>query len=99
MNAQRPEVVSELYPKQSLRYLSRVSHERVNLNPRAIAQAFRSLVTNNGLDPNALSTLAKAKELAQRIELLESVQAVLPYKEPIFGYVVQWISEVGGKVH
>lgn len=94
MNAWSPEVVSELYPRQSLGYLSRVSQDRVNLNPPAVAEAFRSLMTNELLDPNALSTLAKAKELSQSIEL---PGPVLPYKEPIFGYVVQWVSEVGEK--
>ena len=94
MNAWNPEVVSELYPKQSLGYISRVSDERFNLNPPAIAQAIRSLVASEGLDPNAPSTLAKAKELASRIKL---PKPLLPFREPIFGYIVQWISEVGDK--
>ncbi len=94
MNAWNPEVVSDLYPKQSLGYISRASDDRVNLNPPDVAQAIRSLVASEGLDPNAPSTLAKAKELAPR---MKSPGNALPYKEPIFGYVVQWISEMGDK--
>ena len=92
MNAWNPKVVHDLFPKQALGYISRVSKKRVNLNTPSVAQAIRSLVEKDGLDPNSPATLEQAKEMAPHVKLPEPL---LPYKEPIFGYIVQWISEVG----
>jgi hypothetical protein len=59
----------------------------VNSNSTAVGSAFRTLV-KEGADPDAPATLHSAREIA-------GPPAKSTFSYPDFGYVVQWVSEVG----
>ncbi|KAJ7838769.1 hypothetical protein B0H14DRAFT_3109577 [Mycena olivaceomarginata] len=83
------EEVHALYPTQVLGFLSTVPEdERVNVNGTPVGVALRTLVKQEGADPDAPETLRRARELAGPPEKRA-------YTRPDFGYVVQWVSEVG----
>ncbi|KAJ7808545.1 hypothetical protein B0H14DRAFT_3482233 [Mycena olivaceomarginata] len=88
MNSWNSEEVHTLYPAQSLGFLSSVDKDGcVNANSRAVGSAFRTLV-KEGADPDAPATLHSAREIARP-------PAKSTFSYPDFGYVVQWVSEVG----
>ncbi|KAF7337799.1 Ldi domain-containing protein [Mycena sanguinolenta] len=88
MNAWNSEEVHALYSAQALGFLSSVPDEgRVNVNSTAVAQAFRVLV-KDGADPNAPTTISKARKMAGPAQKRA-------FSQPNFGYVAQWVSEVG----
>lgn len=76
------------------RFLSRVEPDRVELNSFAVAQTIRQLVETEGLDPDSPSTITKAKQI---VKSKATAQRGSPWHTPTFGYVVQWVSEVGNK--
>ncbi|KAJ7146380.1 hypothetical protein C8R44DRAFT_13492 [Mycena epipterygia] len=89
MNAWNSEEVHALYPAQSLGFLSKVSEDgRINLNGSAVGQAIRSLVKEEGADPDAPATIEKARRIAPPRQ-----KGGVSWPE--FGYVAQWVSEVG----
>ncbi|KAJ7511830.1 hypothetical protein B0H11DRAFT_1953193 [Mycena galericulata] len=86
MNVWNSEEVHALYPTHALGFLTKVLEDgRINLNSPNVALAFRTLVREEGADPDAASTLEKARKLAAPERKLQ---------RPEFGYVVQWVSEV-----
>ncbi|KAJ6520488.1 hypothetical protein C8R45DRAFT_62081 [Mycena sanguinolenta] len=88
MNAWNSEEVHALYPTQALGFISSVPDQgRINVNGTTVAQAFRALV-KEGADPNAPTTIQKAREMAGPAEKRA-------FSRPEFGYVAQWVSEVG----
>ncbi|KAJ7361291.1 hypothetical protein DFH08DRAFT_951873 [Mycena albidolilacea] len=88
MNSWSSEEIHALYPAQSLGVLSSADKDgRVNANSRAVGSAFRTLV-KEGADPDAPATLHSAREIA-------GPPAKSTFSYPDFGYVVQWVSEVG----
>ncbi|KAJ7819912.1 hypothetical protein B0H14DRAFT_3736499 [Mycena olivaceomarginata] len=89
MNAWNSEEVHALYPTQILGFLSTVPEDgRVNVNSTPVGVALRTLVKQECADPDAPETLRRARELAGPPEKRA-------YTRPDFGYVVQWVSEVG----
>ncbi|KAJ7686847.1 hypothetical protein B0H17DRAFT_940077 [Mycena rosella] len=89
MNSWNSEEVHALYPSQALGFLSKLPEDgRVNLNGPAVGRAIRALVAQEGADPDAPATIEKARATAGP-----------PRKGGIalaeFGYVAQWVSEVG----
>jgi hypothetical protein len=90
MNAWNPDVPN-MYPSQSLGFLSRVAPDRININPTNVALTLRKLVKDEGCDASDPSVLARARDI---------VSASPPSKpsrltKPTFGYVAMWLSEVG----
>ncbi|KAJ7238510.1 hypothetical protein B0H12DRAFT_1137398 [Mycena haematopus] len=88
MNAWNSEEVHALYSAQTLGFLSSVPDEgRVNVNSAAVGQALRALV-KEGADPDSSTTLRRAREAA-------GPAAKRAFSRPDFGYIAQWVSEVG----
>ncbi|KAK7063657.1 Ldi domain-containing protein [Favolaschia claudopus] len=88
MNAWNSEQVQALYPKMALGFLSKIPGEnRVNVHGPGIGQAIRSLVREQGADPDSPETLRKAREIAGPPETGRW--------RAEFGYICQWVSEVG----
>ncbi|KAF2637715.1 hypothetical protein P280DRAFT_492136 [Massarina eburnea CBS 473.64] len=81
--------VKSLYPATGQGFLQRMS-DRINLNPQPVANKIRELVQSEDLDPNAVDTLERARKMVQGQPLLRK-----PFLSPTFGYVAQWMSEVG----
>ena len=94
MNSWNPSVAHATFDTQAPGFLSRIEPDRVELNSFPVAQTIRHLIKTEGVDPDSLSTIAKAKQI---VESNSSAQQKIPWNTPIFGYVVQWVSEVGNK--
>lgn len=91
MNSWNREQVRGLYESQALGFIHQISPTRVNLNPPPLAHIIRSLVASDPtLDPHSPETLAKARAL-----LPPPKPSRMKYTLPMFGYVAQWVSEVG----
>lgn len=93
MNSWNSAEVHASYPSQSLGFFTQVSEDRVNLNDPAVGFAIRGLVEKENADPQALSTVEKARAIVAAIPASEKPQA--PYPTPEFGFMAQWVSEVG----
>ena len=65
MNSWNPSVAHSTFDSQALGYLSRVQPDRVELNSPPVAQAIRHLVRTEGLDPDSLSTITKARKTVE----------------------------------
>ena len=94
MNSWNPSVAHSTFDILAPGFLSRVEPDRVELNSFALAQAIRQLVQTEGSDPDSPSTITKAKQI---VASNESSQRGSPWNTPTFGYVTQWVSEVGNK--
>lgn len=98
MNSWNSEAVYDSYPGQSLGYLVTLppdpeqpcSKSTTVLNPTYVAEAFRNLVESKGADPHSVETLREARKAPWQPQI-----PGLPYKQPDFGYVVEWLSELG----
>lgn len=84
------DLVHSMYPSAGYGYLQRVD-DRLNLNPQTVANKIRALIKDDGADPNAKSTLTRARELTA-----DSPLTTKPYMSPTFGYLALWISEIAG---
>ncbi|KAJ7053981.1 hypothetical protein C8F01DRAFT_1064442 [Mycena amicta] len=91
MNAWNPDQVKSLFPKQAMGYISPPSPEGlVNVRSTPVAKSIRQLVQDEGVDANDPSTLQRASEIVSSAPTRPN-RGLVP---PIFGYVVQWASEV-----
>ncbi|KAK7063673.1 Ldi domain-containing protein [Favolaschia claudopus] len=87
MNSWNSEEVHALYPRQAVGFMNTKPHDgRVNVHSAPLAQAIRTLIREEDADPNAPATLSKAREMSK------DVPKFFPAE---FGYVSQWVSEVG----
>jgi len=93
MNSWNPKQVRETYGSQALGFLTRVSPDRVNLNQTVLAHTFRQLVNVEKQDPEDPQTLIHAKEIVAALPPKPSGG----YHSPVFGYVAQWLSEIGSQ--
>jgi Linalool dehydratase/isomerase len=91
MNSWNSEQVHSSYSSQSLGFLTRVSPTRVNINPPLLANTIRDLVHSGNLNPNDPSTLKRAKDIVAALP--PKPQSL--FQQPTFGYVAQWVSELG----
>ncbi|MCJ1237820.1 hypothetical protein MMC14_005807 [Varicellaria rhodocarpa] len=91
MNSWNSAQVKELFPSQSLGSFTRLSPTCINPNTAPIASATRSLVASEGLDPCDPQTHQQALEKLSK----ESQPPVIPFTKHAFGYVAQWLSELG----
>jgi hypothetical protein len=83
------DLVKSMYHTAGVGYLQRIEN-RVNLNPQVVAHKIRELVQTEGADPHSPSTRATAMEACNGQKPYQK-----PYMSPTFGYVSQWLSEVG----
>ncbi|KAF4536480.1 uncharacterized protein LTHEOB_2241 [Lasiodiplodia theobromae] len=91
MNSWNSDFVHSLFPAQSLGFLTHAPGGRINLNNEKVAQAIRKLTKSEDVDPYAWDTLEKARKIAAHTEN----KPAGPFPQPLFGYVAQWVSEVG----
>ena len=84
------DMVQSMYPATTHGYLSRVG-DRLNLNPQTVANKVRSLVKEEGADPNSPDTLARARDLTAG-----QAPVTKMYYSPTFGYLAQYLSEIAG---
>lgn len=92
MNAWNPDFCRRLYDTQTIGFLSYFEDGRVDLNPPPVAEAIRGMVGSHGADPKAELTRQKAFDaVASQAEQPRKI----PYLRPTFGYVAQWVSELG----
>ncbi|KAF8476495.1 hypothetical protein JB92DRAFT_2822993 [Gautieria morchelliformis] len=82
----------KMYPTQSLGFITRVDPDRINVNTADVAFTLRRLAKEENCDVNDLAVLARARDIASLSPLPASPSP--PFPLPIFGYVVQWVSEV-----
>jgi Linalool dehydratase/isomerase len=91
MNSWNSKQVHSSYPCQSLGFLTRVSPTSVNVNPPSLAHTIRDLVGTENLDPNDPATLKRGKDIVAKLP----PKPQSPFQQPTFGYVCQWVSEIG----
>jgi len=100
MNAWRPEFVRSGYEKQAFGYITNIDGQ-VRLHPPAVGNAIRELVAKEDQDdassspppPPTAALLAQAVEMAKAAA--STAKSKMAYTKPTFGYVVQWLSELG----
>ncbi|KAJ6452522.1 hypothetical protein C8R47DRAFT_1083724 [Mycena vitilis] len=61
---------------------------RINVNSNTMGHTIRALVKQDGADPHAPETIRKAREIAGPAKKSD-------ISRPDFGFVAQWVSEVG----
>lgn len=89
MNAWNSEFVHAGYEMQSMGYITNVDG-KVRLQIPAVASEIKRLGREEGAEFNAQETIRKAIKTAK-----ENTGSKFPYNQPTFGYVVQWLSELG----
>jgi hypothetical protein len=60
------------------------------VNDEKVAKIIRELTKSEGVDPQAWSTKERAQHLAKELEEAPG----MPFAQPVYGYVAQWVSEV-----
>lgn len=85
------DVVKSVYEATGRGFLHRVD-DRINVHPMFVAHNIRKMVAEEGADPQSPEVVAKAREQAAG-----KPSSHMAYQSPTFGYVSQWISEVGSK--
>lgn len=93
MNAWNPTVADQTFQAQSLGFLTRVEHDRISINRGKVAFAIRELAENEGVDPYALSTMQRARDIAA--ENPPTAEQQDPFPRPMFGYILMSMSELG----
>jgi hypothetical protein len=89
MNTWNSNLVKSLYEKQSLGFIT-VIDGQVRLHDPVVAGIYRDLIGADNFPPHDAAILAKAREMAKSVP-----PAKFPYSQPTFGYVAQWLSEMG----
>jgi hypothetical protein len=89
MNTWNPELVNSNFDRQALGYITNIDG-KVELQHAITAQEIRRLVNEEGASPTSRETMYKALE-----QVKNRPKKGFPYKQPTFGYTVQWLSELG----
>ncbi|GJC89183.1 linalool dehydratase/isomerase [Colletotrichum liriopes] len=98
MNAWNSTFVRSHFDEQSLGFVTNTEGE-VRLNQPSVGAEFRKLVKSHGASPTSRKTLEEARQNAKDAMQLESAKENnFPYAKPMFGYIVQWLSELGKDV-
>lgn len=84
------DMVQRLYPSIGDGFIHRMD-DRFNVNPPAVANEIRRIVRAENADPNSDSTVSRAREATK-----DAKGSWIPYLSPVFGYLSQWLSEIGG---
>jgi hypothetical protein len=91
MNTWNSDKVKSLYDSQAYGFITTIDGE-VQLHEERIAGEYRKLVDEENADKNDAAVLAKA-----RVNAAALGPSKFPFTRPTFGYVVQWLSELGKK--
>ncbi|CVK85022.1 uncharacterized protein FMAN_01944 [Fusarium mangiferae] len=93
MNTWNSDVVKSLYDKQSLGFIT-VIDGQVRLHDPVVAGIYRDLMDDaDKISPHNAAILAQAQRMAKSVAPIK-----FPYSQPTFGYVIQWLSEMGRTV-
>lgn len=95
MHSWNPDIVQNLYEKQSFGFITHTTSGDTNLQPPIVAKYIRELSAEEPSTPEA-QLLPKAVSKA-KAEMAASKGPGFPYNKPAFGYVTQWLSELGQK--
>lgn len=96
MHSWNPALVEALYERQILGFITKTSGQ-FNLQPPIVAKHYRAILANHTHEDETaddLDILSKAVALAKK-EIEARTGPPFPYNKPCFGYVVQWLSELG----
>ncbi|KAJ0321879.1 hypothetical protein COL5a_009063 [Colletotrichum fioriniae] len=93
MNSWNGSVVRSHYDDQALGYVTKTEGGDIRLNPPTVGNEFRKLVKEDGAAPDSRETLQRAVRNAKEAEA--GKKGGFPYTKPMFGYTVQWLSELG----
>jgi hypothetical protein len=94
MNTWNPDLVSSLYEKQAQGFITNISGQ-VRLQPPIVANNFRKIKAEAS-SATEKDILTKAVSLAkEQIADPSAKKPPFPYTKPTFGYVVEWLSELG----
>lgn len=91
MNTWNSESVKSLYDQQVYGFITSIDGE-VQLHEDCIAEEYRKLVDTENADKNDAAVLARARANAAALPPSKFL-----FSRPTFGYVVQWLSELGKK--
>lgn len=91
MNTWNSDIVKSLYDQQVYGFITNIDGE-VQLHEDRIAEEYRKLVETENADKNDAAVLARARETAAALPPSKFL-----FSRPTFGYVVQWLSELGKK--
>ncbi|WYZ44936.1 hypothetical protein EsH8_VIII_000252 [Colletotrichum jinshuiense] len=98
MNAWNSTFVRSHFDEQSLGFVTNTEGE-VRLNQPSVGAEFRKLVKDHGASSTSRKTLETARQNAKDAMQSESANNKnFPYTKPTFGYIVQWLSELGKDV-
>jgi hypothetical protein len=92
MNAWNHDLVTSLYPKQIPGFVTNING-RVRLQPPIVANHYRKLTAQSPSTSDA-ENLSQAIALA-KADIAAKPAPPFPYTKPSFGYVTQWLSELG----
>ncbi|TVY78925.1 Linalool dehydratase/isomerase [Fusarium oxysporum f. sp. cubense] len=92
MNTWNSDLVKSLYDKQSLGFIT-VIDGQVRLHDPVVAGIYRDLMDADNISPHNAAVLAQARRMSKSV-----APTKFPYSQPTFGYVVQWLSEMGRTV-
>lgn len=91
MNTWNSDQVKALYDQQAYGFITSINGQ-VQLHEDQIAGEYRRLVETENADKNDAAVLARARATVAALP-----PSKFPYSRPTFGYVVQWLSELGKK--
>lgn len=92
MNSWNSEFIRAGFKRQSAGYIT-ILDDQVELQQRAVANEIRRPAREEGSLPNSPETVQRALDIVK-----ERPAPNFSYKQPTFGYVVQWLSELGRDV-
>ena len=91
MNAWNSDVIHSSYKDVSKGFISHLSPTDAVVNPPVVAHAIRQISAKDNVDADSLETIARAKALAPTLDVF----TFNAFTRPTWGYVFQWVSEVG----
>lgn len=100
MNSWNSDLVKPLYARQSQGFITNVDGQ-VRLQPMLVANAYRKAATSHA-STTASGTASDPKALCDAVDEAklylsnpDNPRSPFPYTTPTWGYVVQWLSELG----
>ena len=83
MNSWNSAQMHEMLPALSIGFLARTPDNRINVNHTQFANTIRTLVSQKGLPPGDLATVARARQIVAK----QASQPSLPYRKPSIGHI------------
>lgn len=103
MHSWNPKLVEALYEKQTTGFLTRTASGHFHLQPPIVAKHYRAVLADKKAQGTPSDPDDEPQVLTQAVKLTKAELAArtkpgFPYNKPSFGYVVQWLSELGKTV-